>query len=564
MATRLSNPVPQHFDKDTVAPLSGGKMFFFEPGGSTTPKDTFTDVSAATANTNPVILDANGFEPNIFGEGSYRIVLQNSAGVQQWARDPVDFESQTGAFSDWLATVTYNVNDIVQGSDGNFYVSIQDNNINNDPLVSPTFWTLFYLYKRWNPNETYPAGSVVLSLEGKTYEALISTLNVDPDTDITNTNWKQFDNLRIDQDTLFSATNTGSLEFGATTTTLTANDIDITAATTDIDLTSTAGDITIDSTAANVAITSDLASSITANTGNLTLSSTSGNFDLNGAVGTITANTGNLSLTSTAANFLLNGEAGTISSDTTNIAITSNTSVDVTSTTNTVVTAVDIELNNSGTLTSNTIDVSLAPITIQNFSTPGAGVWNRPANVKYIQVELVGGGGAGGSNGINANEGGQGGGAGAYIRSIIDVTATASINFTVGAGGVGIANNPGNNGGATIFSASTVLTAGGGVGGQVGNILAPNSNNGGTPTNGNVQIFGGAGGIQSSNTTAPAGGHGGASYFGGGPNGPRGTSVGILGNVRGAGGSGAVSVAGGNSLAGGNGRDGIIIVTEYR
>ena len=161
MAIRNKNPAIQHFNK--ISPhsvLAGGRMFFFEPGSSTTKKDTFSDSDGTIPNANPVILDASGFEPDIFGEGSYRVELRSSiadGNLFQWERDPVDFSSEEGAFGQWLSTVDYGVagDNIVIGSDGVYYVSIKTPNINNDPTTSPTFWTEFDLLKKFNINETY-------------------------------------------------------------------------------------------------------------------------------------------------------------------------------------------------------------------------------------------------------------------------------------------------------------------------------------------------------------------------------------------------------------------------
>ena len=189
MATRISNPAIQHFDKGTRAQLSGGQLFFFEPNASTTPKDTFADSAETTANANPVILDANGFEPDIFGIGSYRIVLQNSNGLQQWERDPVDFEIDTGAFSDWLSTVSYGTNDIVKGSDDNFWIAIQPS-FNDEPQSSPAFWTQFDLLKRYNANETYEEDDIIRSSEGILYNSVTSSNQGNsPDLDFSGINW---------------------------------------------------------------------------------------------------------------------------------------------------------------------------------------------------------------------------------------------------------------------------------------------------------------------------------------------------------------------------------------
>jgi len=72
---------------NTGALLAGGKLYTYEPG-TVTPKAAYQDSGNIAAHTNPIILDSNG-EATIFLEGYYDIVLQNSAGVQQWTMNSV-------------------------------------------------------------------------------------------------------------------------------------------------------------------------------------------------------------------------------------------------------------------------------------------------------------------------------------------------------------------------------------------------------------------------------------------------------------------------------------------
>lgn len=82
-------PVPKaRFFSSNGAPLAGGKVYTYV-AGTTTPLATYTTFGGTSANTNPVILDANG-EANIWLTGaSYKIVLKNSADVTQWTVDNV-------------------------------------------------------------------------------------------------------------------------------------------------------------------------------------------------------------------------------------------------------------------------------------------------------------------------------------------------------------------------------------------------------------------------------------------------------------------------------------------
>jgi len=77
----------QWFD-DNGKPLSRGKLYFYEVGSST-PKATYSNSSLTTANTWPVVLDADGRQPDVFFGGAARLVIQSAAGVQIDDASPV-------------------------------------------------------------------------------------------------------------------------------------------------------------------------------------------------------------------------------------------------------------------------------------------------------------------------------------------------------------------------------------------------------------------------------------------------------------------------------------------
>jgi len=77
----------QWFD-DNGKPLSRGKLYFYETGSST-PKATYANSSLTTANTWPVVLDADGRQPDVFFGGAAKLVVQSAAGVQIDTSDPV-------------------------------------------------------------------------------------------------------------------------------------------------------------------------------------------------------------------------------------------------------------------------------------------------------------------------------------------------------------------------------------------------------------------------------------------------------------------------------------------
>jgi len=88
MAVLAPAPKAQFFDA-TGAPLVGGKVYTYA-AGTTTPLATFTDASATTPNTNPVILDSRG-ECNLWFSTatSYKVVLKNADDVTQWTVDNI-------------------------------------------------------------------------------------------------------------------------------------------------------------------------------------------------------------------------------------------------------------------------------------------------------------------------------------------------------------------------------------------------------------------------------------------------------------------------------------------
>ena len=125
------------FDDVTGAPLAGGQLFTYE-AGTTTPQDTFSN-STGTLNTNPVVLDANGYadvwvDPAL----SYKFVLEDSLGNTLWTEDNVTTPIEVNA---WNADTVYSQGEIVQDLSGvgQFYVSITNNNLGN-ALTSVSNW----------------------------------------------------------------------------------------------------------------------------------------------------------------------------------------------------------------------------------------------------------------------------------------------------------------------------------------------------------------------------------------------------------------------------------------
>lgn len=84
----ISPPPKLQFFDSSGAPLVGGRLYTYRAGTST-PQATFTDSTAATQNTNPIILDARG-ECSVWLNGSsYKFVLRTPADAFVWTQDQI-------------------------------------------------------------------------------------------------------------------------------------------------------------------------------------------------------------------------------------------------------------------------------------------------------------------------------------------------------------------------------------------------------------------------------------------------------------------------------------------
>jgi hypothetical protein len=171
----------QYFDA-SGDPLVNGKIYFYE-SGTTTPKTTFADINSEIPNTNPVLLDASGRQPNIFFEGVAKATLTNNNDVQIVSRDPVG-ETATNFGDEWVSTRIYGTNDVVIGSDGQYYRSLLTGNQNNNPVTTSGYWSLLYSVE-WNAGINYDVSATV-TYDTLQYQSLqTSNLNHTPDASPT-------------------------------------------------------------------------------------------------------------------------------------------------------------------------------------------------------------------------------------------------------------------------------------------------------------------------------------------------------------------------------------------
>lgn len=113
-------PVPRmQFSDVNGNPLTGGLVYSFLAGTST-PAPTYTDSSATILNTNPIILDSAGMAAVWLGPVSYKIIVKNSAGVQQYATDFVSNNIAAGSINSaqyLLSGHALTSSDLFDGSD---------------------------------------------------------------------------------------------------------------------------------------------------------------------------------------------------------------------------------------------------------------------------------------------------------------------------------------------------------------------------------------------------------------------------------------------------------------
>lgn len=101
MSLQLLPVLRQRYFDTNGAPLAGGKLYSYIAGTST-PSATYQDESGFTPNSNPIILDADGYA-NVWisvGGGFYKFVLNDVNDVTQWTVDNVSVSSST-APSGW-------------------------------------------------------------------------------------------------------------------------------------------------------------------------------------------------------------------------------------------------------------------------------------------------------------------------------------------------------------------------------------------------------------------------------------------------------------------------------
>jgi hypothetical protein len=116
-------------------PLEFGLLDFFVSGSSDVRRKTYADAAETIENSNPVVLGGDGRCPNVFGTGTYNVILRTAAGAQLLARDPVGGSDSLTFGADWVASTSYSATDQVR-DDGNYWQSVTNLNQGNQPSLN--------------------------------------------------------------------------------------------------------------------------------------------------------------------------------------------------------------------------------------------------------------------------------------------------------------------------------------------------------------------------------------------------------------------------------------------
>lgn len=207
-------------------------------------------------------------------------------------------------------------------------------------------------------------------------------------------------------------------------------------------------------------------------------------------------------------------------------------------------------------------------IVVSRVAMASSGTYTKPADLLYVDVEVIGGGGSGGGSLTGYGSSGGGGGGG-YAKKLI-AAASLGTTETVSVGGVS---------GTSSFGAHCSATGGGTGGNNTSGGGSAAGGGAGSGVGGDINIAGTTGRTSLNASPVPGtingntvqGGDGGASILGGGGNGAKvgvgggaTTASGSSGTTYGAGGGGGANLNTSGTRNGGPGVQGIVIITEYR
>jgi len=160
----------QRLTDNTGAIAVNGQVLTEFPGLPGSDAPTYKDAALTLLNTNPIILNAAGKFPfDAFFLGSLRVTT-TADNLTSNTLDP--FPSTTSAldaFAPWSPLITYNIANIVTGSDVFYYKGIINNNLNNDPTTSPAAWERKRFLGDYASAQTYVINDVVVASDNNFY-----------------------------------------------------------------------------------------------------------------------------------------------------------------------------------------------------------------------------------------------------------------------------------------------------------------------------------------------------------------------------------------------------------
>ena len=163
----------QYFTKQGVVAGGGFKLFTYVAGSVNTPTATYTDITGATPNANPIILDSAGHPPQeiwIPNGVQVKFVLQDQTGVVQWTKDFIpginDPFSLTGVSAAMTPVVTAPTVDAARSLLGipgqNLLIGDMQVWQRTVALFNPTTAN-FYACDRWGFNRSGDAAGATIS-----------------------------------------------------------------------------------------------------------------------------------------------------------------------------------------------------------------------------------------------------------------------------------------------------------------------------------------------------------------------------------------------------------------
>ena len=140
------SPYQKFWDVAGDTALAAGTVTFYL-NETTSLATIYSDPDLTVEQDNPYTLDSGGrIEGDVYFAGALTLLVKDSGGAEQYTMDDVTCFDPSAAFSDWNEFVEYGEGgpNIVTASNGNYYVSLQANNIGHDPIDddpnNPVWW----------------------------------------------------------------------------------------------------------------------------------------------------------------------------------------------------------------------------------------------------------------------------------------------------------------------------------------------------------------------------------------------------------------------------------------